>query len=73
MRTIDLTGPEGNAFNMLGLAKKWGEQMNLDTKELLTDMKSGDYDHLIEVFEKHFGAVCELIKPEDDDEDEESW
>lgn len=75
MRTIDLRGPEGNAFALLGLARRWGKQLELDVDEITKDMESSDYNHLIEVFEKHFGCVCELEgKPDDEDWDEdEDW
>ena len=73
-RVIDLSGPEGNAFALLGMAKTWGRQIGLDTDSIINDMTSSDYDHLLEVFEKWFGAVAVLQnKPCDrveDDEDE---
>lgn len=55
---IDLTGPEGNAFVLLGYASKFGKQLGWDTdkiKEVIEDMKSSDYENLINVFDKHFG------------------
>lgn len=60
---IDLTGPDGNAFSLMGSAMRLGKQLEL-TKEqidlILTDMKSGDYENLIQVFDKHFGAFVIL-------------
>jgi hypothetical protein len=71
MRTIDLKAPEGNSFSLIGVAKRWGKQLELDVEEIQEDMMSGDYDHLIEVFEKHFSGVCELVnKPCDEDDDD---
>ena len=61
-REIDLTGPEGNAFFLLGTARKWGNQMGLDTEELLEEMQSDDYENLIKVFDKNFGSICDLIR-----------
>ncbi len=53
---IDLTGPQGNAFFLLGYAKKLAKQLDFeDVDGLLDDMKSGDYEHLIQVFDEHFG------------------
>ena len=76
-RTIDLSGPQGNAFYLLGTAQTWGKKLGLDTDAILADMKSGDYEHLLEVFEEHFGMVVTLLnKPGDldfEDEDEEDW
>jgi hypothetical protein len=52
---IDLTGPDGNAFVLLGMASKFAKQLNLDSEKILEDMKSGDYENLLQVFDNHFG------------------
>tara|TARA_B110000902_G_C13945027_1_gene451308 strand:- start:441 stop:659 length:219 start_codon:yes stop_codon:yes gene_type:complete len=52
---IDLTGPQGNAFFLLGYAKKLAKQLEIDYNEIIGDMKSGDYENLIQVFENNFG------------------
>ena len=52
---IDLTGPQGNAFYLLGVARKFAHQLELDSDEIANEMTSGDYEHLIEVFDKYFG------------------
>ena len=53
---IDLTGPQGNAFFLLGYAKKLAKQLDFeDVDGLLDDMQSSDYEHLIQVFDEHFG------------------
>lgn len=57
---IDLTGPDGNAFYLLALAQKYGRQLGLDVKKITADMKSGDYEHLLEVFDHHFGHFIVL-------------
>ena len=59
---IDLTGPQGNAFFLLGTAKKLANQLGLDSNEILTEMKSGDYENLINVFDKNFGSFVTLYK-----------
>ena len=59
-RVIDLTGPDGNAFFLLGTAAKWGKQMGLDVKKVNEEMTSGDYENLIQVFDKYFGSICDL-------------
>lgn len=61
-KVIDLTGPNGNAFYLLGVAKNAANQLGLNEEEILTDMMSGEYEHLIEVFEKHFGTVYTLLR-----------
>ena len=58
---IDIRGPEGNAFALMGRAKAFAKQMGLDHKPIIEDMKSSDYEHLLDVFEKHFGMVCTLV------------
>lgn len=52
---IDLTGPEGNAFVLLGYASRFGKQLGLDVPTILDEMKSGDYENLITVFDRYFG------------------
>ena len=57
---IDLTGPQGNAFCLLGYAQTFCRDLGLDGNEIINDMKSGDYENLVEVFDKHFGHFCVL-------------
>ena len=52
---IDLTGPEGNAFVLLGYAKQYAKQLKFDDKKIIDEMTSGDYEHLLETFDKYFG------------------
>lgn len=52
---IDLTGPEGNAFVLLGYAKQYAQQLGLDSKKIHQEMASGDYENLIETFDRYFG------------------
>ena len=54
---IDLDGPDGNAFVLLGTAKRFAKQLcyeNTEIDSMLKDMQSSDYEHLLEVFDKHF-------------------
>ncbi len=52
---IDLTGPEGNAFCLMGYAKRFSRQLGLDGDTIISEMKGGDYEHLVSTFDKHFG------------------
>jgi hypothetical protein len=52
---IDLTGPQGNAYSLLAVANQYGRLLGLDTTSILDDMQSGDYEHLIQVFDKNLG------------------
>ena len=61
-RTIDLTGPQGNAFVLMGIARDAAKQLGLDSEAIINDMMSGEYEHLIEVFEKHFGHIYTLLR-----------
>lgn len=63
--TIDLTGPEGNAFFLLGTAKSLGKQLGMDEGEIEAirdDMMSDDYDNLVNVFDKNFGSFVTLYR-----------
>ena len=56
--TINCSGPDGNAFQLLRTASDLGKQMGKTQKQIdkiLTEMKSSDYEHLIHTFDKHFG------------------
>ena len=68
---IDTRGSDGNAFALMGRAKTYAKQMGLDHKPIIEDMQSFDYDHLLDVFEKHFGLVCTLIRKEPWEDDHE--
>ena len=57
---IDLTGPDGNAFALMGYAKRFAKQLGLDSEEIISNMMSGDYENLLEVFEENFGEFVIL-------------
>ena len=62
-QVIDLTGPDGNAFYILGTAMKLCKQIGISserTDEILDEMKSSDYENLIKVFDKYFGKLIDL-------------
>lgn len=59
---IDLTGPDGNAFNLINIARNLSNKLGKNTEEITDDMMSGDYDHLVWVFNKHFGDYVDLYK-----------
>ena len=62
---IDLTGPQGNAFFLLGTASNLGRQLGWDRDEieiLLREMKNGDYENLLQVFDKNFGSFVTLYR-----------
>ena len=57
---IDLTGPDGNAFALMGYAKQFAKQLGLDSEEIISNMTSGDYENLLEVFDENFGSFVIL-------------
>ena len=57
---IDLTGPQGNAFYLLGTAKDFAHQLDLNWEEIHSKMTSGDYENLLEVFDSYFGSFVIL-------------
>jgi hypothetical protein len=51
---IDLTGPQGNAFFLLAQASQYVRDLGLDSDQVITEMKSGDYENLVQVFDRYF-------------------
>lgn len=59
---IDLTGPDGNAFVLLGYAKNYCRQLGKNWEDIRFDMTKGDYEHLVEVFDREFGEFVDLFR-----------
>ena len=59
---IDLTGPDGNAFVLIGKAGSLAKQLGLDSKVIQSEMMNGDYEHLVNTFDKHFGHLVTLYR-----------
>lgn len=57
---IDLTGPGGNAFSLLGLAKYLCRNKGLEFEPIEKEMTSGNYENLIQVFDSYFGDLVIL-------------
>ena len=67
IKTINIHGPEGNAFYLLGIARKTAKKLGYSPDEiekLCSDMTASDYDHLLSVFEEHFKDVFTLDRSE---------
>ena len=62
-RVIDLQGPQGTAFALMGYADDFLRQMGRrdEFNAMRTDMMSGDYNNLLDIFEKNFGDYVTLI------------
>ena len=59
---IDLSGPQGNAFYLLGQVSKLAKDLQLDGNKIIKEMKDGDYENLITVFDKYFGDYIDLVR-----------
>lgn len=59
---IDLTGPEGNAFVLIGYARNYAKQLGMDVSAVIAEMTSGDYENLVDTFEKYFGDFVILYR-----------
>ena len=62
---IDLSGPAGNVFNLMGLVKIYGRQLSLTPQEIFIiqeEMMSDEYDHAVAVFDLNFGRFVDLVK-----------
>ena len=57
---IDLSGPDGNAYVLMGYARDLARQIGLDSVKIIAEMTKGDYNDLVVVFDKYFGTVVEL-------------
>jgi hypothetical protein len=59
---IDLSGPDGNAFVLMGIATKLAKQLGQDDKQIINEMKSSDYENLVNVFDSYFGEHVTLYR-----------
>jgi len=60
---IDLTGPDGNAFALMGYATRFAKDLEYSKQEiedLMKKMQSGDYENLLKVFDDEFGEFVIL-------------
>lgn len=59
---LDLTGPQGNAYVLMGCAEKLAKQLERDPAPILAKMKEGDYENLVSVFDSEFGDYVTLLR-----------
>ncbi len=59
---IDLTGPQGNAYVLMGFANQLAKKMGKDAEKIQEEMMSGDYENLLKVFDREFGSIVTLYK-----------
>ena len=56
-RYIDLSGPEGNAYSLIAIAGQINKMLGYSKgycKDFEKAMTSGDYENLLDVFERQF-------------------
>ena len=54
--TIDINGPQGNAYCIMGIIRNLLNQIDYTKEqidEVISDMKSSDYEHLLDVARKY--------------------
>ena len=59
---IDLTGPDGNVFVLMGRAMQYARQLDLDGDKIINEMQSSDYENAVQVFDKYFGSFVTLLR-----------
>ena len=67
---IDLMGPEGNAFCLLGIARENFKRSGFTDEfiaDAMTEMTSGDYYHLLNTFDMYLHDTFTLLI------DDEHW
>ena len=60
---IDLSGPAGNAFVLLGYARQFCKQLGYDklhTERIIEEMTLTDYEGLLHTFDREFGTFVTL-------------
>ena len=59
---LDLTGPQGNAYVLIGTAMNLARQFGYDDEIIKEQMMSGDYENVVETFDKYFGEHVILYR-----------
>lgn len=64
---IDLTGPDGNAFVLMGKAVQLAKQLNregasINIEGMKTVMMQSNYENLVNVFDEYFGDYVILYR-----------
>jgi len=54
---LKLVGQDGNAYMILGLARKVAKANDMDWEAIKTEATSGDYDNLLVTMMKYFEVI----------------
>lgn len=61
---IDISGEDGNAYCLMGYYKNYAYQLDHSKEHInktLEEMMSGDYENLLDIFERELGTVITLV------------
>ena len=61
---IDLSGPQGNAYYLMGLVIKTYRQSGAPElgESIVEEMKKGDYEHLVKTFDLYLGEKFDIVR-----------
>ncbi len=62
---IDLTGPDGNAFVLIGIAKNLCRKLGYDRdkeERIIDEMTLTDYEGLLHTFDREFGTLVTMYR-----------
>lgn len=61
---IDLTGPQGNAFYLMGVVLKTFRQSGAPElgEAIVAEMKKGDYENLVKTFDLYLGEHFDIVR-----------
>ncbi len=63
---IDLDGSDGNAFVLMGFAKRLAPRLGLSPERVVEAMDQSDYIDLLITFDFHFGGVVSIVTGDDE-------
>lgn len=58
---IDLDGPNGNVFYLLGVAHSNKKLLPVEHKDFVKEATSGNYAHAVKTFDKYLGKHFNLV------------
>lgn len=61
---IDLSGPQGNAFYLMGVVLSTFRQSGAPElgKSIVEEMQKGDYEHLLKTFDLYLGNHFDIVR-----------
>jgi hypothetical protein len=58
--TLNLDGPDGNAWVLLGTCMSVANQLGIDWTPIDKEARSKNYRHLVKTLQKHFGNYVDF-------------